>query len=54
MAFMRTECVFDYPVPSPMRIFSVENGCVRLSEVCLYRHLPSSLLFITVNLIIVV
>ena len=26
-------CVFDYPVPSPIRLFFVEDGCVQLSEV---------------------
>ena len=32
MPCIHTECVFDYPVPSPIRIFC-GNGCVRLSEV---------------------
>ena len=31
MSCIHTVCVFDYPVPSPIRIFFVENGCVRLS-----------------------
>ena len=33
MPCTHTVCVFDYPVPSPIRIFFVENGRVRLCEV---------------------
>ena len=33
MSCIHTVCVFDYPVPTPIRIFFVENGRVRLSKV---------------------
>ena len=35
-----TVCVFDYPVPSPIRIFFVENEYVRCHDVLFLDEVP--------------